>query len=149
MTTMVQYDPDTGEIVSVLTCRQSDVPLNIKAGEHWIEGAARSETHYVANGALVAYSAAQLNVKAGAPGHKATWSNATMTWSDARTDLVVAGQARAKRDKLLAACDWTQLGDSPMVGASGIAWKAYRAALRDLTRQAGFPRTINWPTPPG
>lgn len=54
--------------------------------------------------------------------------------------------ARAQRDRLLTACDWTQLDDVPL--ATKRAWVAYRQALRDLTKQPGFPTEIQWPTSP-
>jgi hypothetical protein len=53
---------------------------------------------------------------------------------------------RAQRDKLLAAADWTQLSDVPE--ETKLAWAAHRQALRDITAQAGFPWTIDWPVAP-
>jgi hypothetical protein len=57
-----------------------------------------------------------------------------------------ADAARAQRNMLLSACDWTQLADAPV---DDLAWATYRQALRDLPQQPGFPTDINWPTPPG
>jgi hypothetical protein len=54
-------------------------------------------------------------------------------------------EARTKRNQLLAASDWTQVIDAPVDQA---AWAVYRQALRDITAQAGFPETINWPVAP-
>jgi hypothetical protein len=54
-------------------------------------------------------------------------------------------EARAKRSALLAASDWTQVIDAPVDQAT---WAVYRQALRDITAQAGFPETINWPVAP-
>jgi hypothetical protein len=56
-----------------------------------------------------------------------------------------AMQVRAERDRLLVASDWTQVADAPVDQA---AWAAYRQALRDITSQAGFPWTIDWPAQP-
>jgi hypothetical protein len=56
-----------------------------------------------------------------------------------------ATEVRAARDGLLVASDWTQLSDST---ADKPAWATYRQDLRDITAQAGFPWTINWPTQP-
>ncbi len=57
--------------------------------------------------------------------------------------------ARAKRAALLAGTDYLMASDSPVAAADKIAaWKAYRQALRDITKQPGFPTTITWPTPP-
>jgi hypothetical protein len=73
------------------------------------------------------------------------------TVRDMTTDEVAnrnAGQAasiRAERNDKLAASDWTQVADAPVNQA---AWATYRQALRDVTAQAGFPWTIEWPTQP-
>lgn len=64
----------------------------------------------------------------------------------AALDAHQAAAVRADRNASLAACDWTQLADAPVDTA---AWAAYRAALRDVPTQAGFPWEIQWPTPPG
>ncbi|EGJ20507.1 hypothetical protein RSWS8N_00475 [Cereibacter sphaeroides WS8N] len=67
-------------------------------------------------------------------------------WSPPPPDLeALAAEARAHRDALLAACDWTQVADAPVDRA---AWAAYRQTLRDLPEQAGFPTGIAWPEPP-
>ena len=55
-------------------------------------------------------------------------------------------EARIKRDKLLAASDWTQLPDSPLSEASILVWKVYRQELRDLN--LADPDKLVWPTPP-
>jgi hypothetical protein len=56
-----------------------------------------------------------------------------------------AAQVRAERNTKLAASDWTQLADST---ADKAAWATYRQALRDITAQAGFPWTVDWPAQP-
>lgn len=56
-----------------------------------------------------------------------------------------AANVRAERNTKLAASDWTQVEDAPVDKA---VWVAYRQALRDITAQAGFPWTIDWPTQP-
>jgi hypothetical protein len=56
-----------------------------------------------------------------------------------------AAQIRAERNSMLAASDWTQLADST---ADKAAWATYRQALRDITAQAGFPWTVDWPVQP-
>lgn len=57
-----------------------------------------------------------------------------------------ANDIRAQRDSLLAACDWTQCRDVPDSVAA--VWQPYRQALRDLSKQAGFPDSITWPVAP-
>jgi hypothetical protein len=56
--------------------------------------------------------------------------------------------ARNERDRLLAACDWTQGTDSPLSEAQKVEWQNYRQALRDITSADGFPFTHTWPTKP-
>jgi hypothetical protein len=64
----------------------------------------------------------------------------------APTTEELAAAARAKRDSLLAASDWSQAGDVPQ--ATKDLWIPYRQALRDVPEQAGFPSEITWPTKP-
>lgn len=64
----------------------------------------------------------------------------------APTVAQLAIAARAKRDALLSATDWTQLGDVP--DATKKPWQIYRQALRDVSTQTGFPTTVVWPTAP-
>jgi hypothetical protein len=70
----------------------------------------------------------------------------TGEWADTRDTAFYEAEARAKRQQLLAASDWTQLPDVPL--ATKAAWATYRQALRNITEQAGFPLGIVWPTPP-
>jgi len=66
----------------------------------------------------------------------------------AMKDAEQAKSVRADRDARLAGCDWRVIkaleGNQPQ----DFAWASYRQALRDITAQAGFPWTINWPTQP-
>jgi len=60
-------------------------------------------------------------------------------------DTTQAESVRKQRTEKLKDSDWTQVADSPVDKA---AWAAYRQALRDITAQAGFPWTIDWPAQP-
>lgn len=55
-----------------------------------------------------------------------------------------ADEARALRDTLLAATDWTANTDITMSDEM----RAYRQALRDVPSQAGFPDNVTWPEKP-
>ncbi|MDD3311305.1 tail fiber assembly protein [Pseudodesulfovibrio sp.] len=66
---------------------------------------------------------------------------------EART-TALADAARAGRDRLLAASDWTQLADSVLDETAQVLWQSYRQALRDVPQQAGFPTAVEWPTRP-
>ena len=63
----------------------------------------------------------------------------------AAKDAEQAKSIRSTRTEKLKDCDWTQLADST---ADKAAWATYRQALRDITAQAGFPWTIDWPDTP-
>jgi len=60
-------------------------------------------------------------------------------------DAEQAQSVRNSRTQMLKDSDWTQIADST---ADKAAWATYRQALRDITAQAGFPWTIDWPTQP-
>lgn len=53
----------------------------------------------------------------------------------------MANAIRSKRDGLLAETDYLMLPDAPVV--DGV--KEYRALLRDITMQSGFPVSVVWP----
>lgn len=56
---------------------------------------------------------------------------------------------RFERDAKLAACDYTQLPDAALPGASTAGqWVTYRTALRDLPTTYPNPDTVVWPTEP-
>jgi len=63
----------------------------------------------------------------------------------AMKDAEQAASIRSSRNDKLKDCDWTQIADST---ADKAVWAAYRQALRDITAQAGFPWTIDWPVAP-
>lgn len=52
---------------------------------------------------------------------------------------------RIRRDKLLSACDWTQMPDAPV---DRDAWAAYRQALRDMPANTSDPANPVWPSKP-
>lgn len=52
---------------------------------------------------------------------------------------------RAKRDALLSGSDYSQLPDADVDPEE---WAKYRQALRDLTKQKGFPFAVEWPIKP-
>lgn len=53
---------------------------------------------------------------------------------------------RARRNRLLEACNWTQLEDTPP--ATKERWKPYRDALRDIPQTFKNPSDVVWPKPP-
>jgi hypothetical protein len=59
--------------------------------------------------------------------------------------IELAEAIRHARNNLLQQTDWTQLSDAPIDQAE---WATYRQALRDITKQSGFPLEVIWPNKP-
>lgn len=63
-------------------------------------------------------------------------------------DSMVAKAIRDKRDNLIGEVDYYLMPDYPSNPQNLEELKAYRQALRDLTKQEGFPRDVRWPDVP-
>jgi len=63
----------------------------------------------------------------------------------AGADDRAAAEVRTERDAKLAETDWTQVADAPV---SQEDWAAYRALLRSIPEQEGFPNEVTWPVEP-
>ena len=66
----------------------------------------------------------------------------------APTDEELSAQIREQRDALLVESDYYMTNDYPATEQGLISVKAYRQALRDITKQEGFPKTVEWPIVP-
>lgn len=75
------------------------------------------------------------------------WRVATEEDKAAAAAKVLWAPVRSERNSRLAACDWTQLPDAPLTTVQRREWQDYRAALRDITRQAD-PAAVQWPEKP-
>ena len=62
--------------------------------------------------------------------------------------VAMADEVRFKRDHLLRRSDFYMLPDYPSDEAGLIKVRAYRQALRDITKQAGFPSSVVFPEKP-
>lgn len=77
-----------------------------------------------------------------------SWDAQARRWRPVPTDAAVAIDVRARRDALLAACDWVTVRAAELAEPVPADWLAYRAALRDVPQQEGFPRAVAWPAVP-
>lgn len=129
------YNAD-GRVLTSGYCPLDMIRLQASDGVFVASGSARFDTHYVQDGVLVAMPQR--------PSRAHTFNYTTKQWEPniGRAD----SQARAARDRLLVASDWTQLPDVP--AATKEAWATYRQALRDITAQPGYPLNVNWPEAP-
>ena len=62
-------------------------------------------------------------------------------------DFVIS-EIRAKRNRLLLDCDWTQTLDSPISESKRSEWANYRQSLRDLPTTISDNGSVSWPTKP-
>ena len=59
-------------------------------------------------------------------------------------DVAAAKSVREQRNRLLAETDYLALTDNTLDDIT----MAYRQALREITKQAGFPHNVTWPVKP-
>lgn len=59
-----------------------------------------------------------------------------------------SANVRAQRDRLLAESDWVIIKATETGQPVPPEWLAYRQALRDITKQEGFPYAVVWPVKP-
>lgn len=59
-----------------------------------------------------------------------------------------AESVRLQRDKLLSDTDWVVIKAKETGANLPAGFKAYRDALRDITKQEGFPHNVTWPEKP-
>ncbi len=64
------------------------------------------------------------------------------------SDEELAAQVRMERDGKLQETDKYLIADFPIDADKLEAVKAYRTALRDITKQEGFPHNVTWPKNP-
>ena len=64
------------------------------------------------------------------------------------TDEELAERVRRDRDEKLKETDFFVMPDYPSDSKDLEEMKVYRQALRDITKQSGFPRNITWPELP-
>ena len=65
----------------------------------------------------------------------------------AAKDAEQAKAVRQTRDEKIKECDWRVVKALESNLPQDFAWATYRQALRDVTKQDGFPWTITWPNP--
>lgn len=133
----VTYDRSTGEIKMIGRCPEESVDHQETANDGVILGDAVHGANYVD------VRTKEIKPLPPKPSDSHVFDYSAKQWVF-RSDLAWAS-IRARRARLLADSDWTQLPDVPMATKS--AWAAYRQDLRDITGQPD-PLRINWPSPP-
>lgn len=125
MNTYTIYNAN-GEILSLFIGSASDLAVNLKDGESYIEGAYTSEEYKIVDGVAVAKTDVEKLIPL----------------SEAWVEL------RNTRNIELTLCDWTQSADAPLTDAKKIEWQTYRTALRNLPANTSDPRNPTWPSKP-
>lgn len=76
------------------------------------------------------------------------WSGQARQWLPRPTRAALAADVRRERDQRLTACDWVLLRSLELGEPLPAEWAAYRAALRAVPQQPGFPDAVEWPVSP-
>lgn len=89
-----------------------------------------------------------LCIKLGESGEEITYSSHPDQWTEALMEYV-----RIKRSAILSFSDWTQAADVQLSPEKAEAWRAYRQAMRDLSKSIDAKTLVNlsdldWPSPP-
>lgn len=136
---VTKFKVETGEIIGILQCPDTELAANIYEGEDYIDGEIDASQFYI-----VERKPVPMPTK---PGEHYAFDFNTKQWkvSEEAPYLI-----RYERSEKLKETDWTdtlsaknRLGDDLYN-----AWQEYRQALRDITDQPGFPENVVWPEPP-
>lgn len=79
------------------------------------------------------------------------WAQHGVVYTEVEVQLTqeqLEQQVRLVRDRLLSDCDYYVMPDYPSAEEGLAEVKAYRQALRDITKQEGFPTEVVWPEKP-
>ncbi len=127
---------------SSISCSQSHLDANVPDGCSCLPGAIDylSQRVDLATGLVIDYQPPQ-------PSINHVWNTEKKRWLYVPTDADIAGEVRARRDRMLDACDWIASRASDGIPAPE-SWQQYRTDLRNISAQAGFPRSITWPVAP-
>lgn len=63
-------------------------------------------------------------------------------------DDLAKSNVRLRRDRLLLQSDWVVTKAMEQGSSVPAGWQVYRASLRDIPQQPGFPYNVIWPTKP-
>lgn len=134
------YEPATGRIIEEHGWEPADDSKTFICAA---AAAGAGLNHYVDSGSLVSMPSR--------PSDYHEFDYAQKAWVvPAAGELRAQTDMRAKRDSLLQSSDWTDTTSAPeRLGLEHYsAWQTYRQALRDITKQDGFPLIVVWPDPP-
>ena len=144
------FNTATGEIASFYSSNdnaQEQVANQLLPGQAYIEGSPTDPaTSYVkqVDGQYVLAS------RPPPPSRFCSWIDGQWVEDEQQKLDVYASNARDQRNALLQESDWTDTASAPArLGEDYYnQWQTYRQALRDITKQSGFPLDVIWPVPP-
>jgi hypothetical protein len=130
------YTKATGQIVGVVQTSEIEIQLSERQG--YIEGPYSDAQFYVENDVPVAMPTKPVGFF--------VFDYKTKSWV---ADIAEASAyVLSQRLFLLSASDWTQIPNNPLNTEKQSDWAVYRQALRDITKQSGFPTNVVWPVAP-
>lgn len=144
MNTYSLYDLATGIFTGGrIICGSEFLDQNIPPGIACVAGEydELSERVDVATGVVIDYQPPQ-------PSPSYVWDAGPRRWRYVKADDDLAAEARAIRDRLMSECDWVTLRAADDGTPIPAEWAGYRANLRNITSQPGFPGSVIWPSQP-
>lgn len=123
------YNATTGEVLRTLSTTIETIALNTKAGEGFLP--------YLGNNFDIHVDVETKTIQPGRIDSRTADEKAKVEW------FVV----RRERDKRLSDTDWVSAKMLDQTGTITDEWRAYRQALRDVTKQVD-PFNIVWPSLP-
>lgn len=131
MRQITEYEIETGKITRVLLLPDAHKFSPI-GGMSYLDGSYADDKFCVVDGVPVERKPDPVTDKVA---YESQLSDDELAWLN----------LRRARDRILFACDWTQVSDAPV---DQVAWAAYRQALRDLPSSTADPSNPVWPEPP-
>lgn len=132
------YNTNTGRISRTVSTDE-DITIQLGQDEDYLEGEYSGNTNYI-------NSDKQVVTIPDRPDDYSDFDFTTKQWVTNQNKVIIS--VLQKRQKLLSASDWTQLPNGPFTTEKQAAWATYRQALRDITDQAGYPYSVEWPVAP-
>ena len=149
------YKVDTGLLTGVsMTASIELIAANCPAGCHWVTGDADSYRQRVElitddyGDAVPELVPWQPPKPSDTELQRWVWHQEALQWVPELTTAAHAANTRLERDRHLAACDWVVTKAQETGQPVPKPWREYRQALRDVSKQPGFPTDVVWPIKP-
>ena len=129
-----------GKILRVVDTAEDFLISQKQEGEFILFGTANDATQYID------VETAEIRDIPTKPNDYSEFNWQTKQWED--NSNIAKQQVLRERQQLLAASDWTDTVSAQTRLTNYEEWQTYRQALRDITKQEGYPFNVVWPIQP-